>query len=299
MRKNYYIFLFLSIIVTYYISSNFIFKIYSGKDTSIKIISNQSRLLYKLQLDINTLSSKPTYQIIGNGQLDLPEDLKDTNAPAIYIVHGTNLEVISDFLKNKIINNMPYKIIITALSLKRCLLEDNPNFFENYLKNFKKSGDILKDEGKPFYYLDELNFEVMANMSGIVLAFPDGRYFSKVKNYGLAHLLQSDFSLKGLENPINFLEIIHFPKPKGFTGSFIDLVENAKNEFHSKYLSKIILIDNSKGKIVSKNILPLIEPKKNDKLIPLFKAVQLSDNVYFSGLILSEKAHVNADIPNS
>jgi hypothetical protein len=136
--------------------------------------------------------------------------------------------------------------------------------------------------------MDQIQFQVKENLEGIIIAFPPGYYFSKVKNYGLAHLIENDFSVQGFENPIRFLEAINFPKPGNFSGTFEELIALARKEYHEKYLANIVSIDYENGLIVPKDLVPFLPPRKRDKKLPLFKVVKLSGNVYFSGLIRDE-----------
>jgi hypothetical protein len=175
-------------------------------------------------------------------------------------------------------------VVITSLALKRCLLEPENPVLAPYLDRFMKSGDIFSDEGKRFYYLDRLTFRVQDNLAGIILQFPEDRYFSRVMNYGLAHLIQNDFSLEGLQNPVRFLETIHFPKPSGFEGSFEELVRLAREEYHGKFLANILSLDSRSGKVVPRKLLPFGAPKRSRKILPCIRAVRLAPGVYFSGL---------------
>lgn len=242
--------------------------------------------MWALEDGLEAVKGAQKYSIIGGGNLKAPEGwTEDRFSPEVVILHGTDYKALKKFILEGFNSAAETKqVIITSLAMKRILLEETEDLFSGYFDSFKKSGDIFGTEGTAFYYLDELELSMKENLSGGIISFPQGYYFSKVKNYGLAHLIQSNFSLQGFENPIKFLEAVHFPKPKGFKGSFQELVEQAGQEYRNKYLSRMILVDHQDGRIVPRDILPFIEPKKTDKVLPLFKIIRLSSNVYFAGL---------------
>ena len=285
-RLFFYLFLWVLMVAAYWASSRFLFPEKKSSLVQIRELERKNEELWALEEGIEAVKGSKKYSIIGGGKLKSHEGWsEDSVSPDIFVLHGTDYRALKKFILEDFSKTAETKkVIITALAMKRILLEENEDLFSVYFDSFKKSGDIFGTEGTAFYYLDELELSMKENLSGGIISFPEGFYFSKVKNYGLAHLIQNHFSLQGFENPIKFLEVVHFPKPKGFKGSFQELVEQAGQEYRNKYLSRMILVDYQAGRLIPRDILPFIEPKKTDKVLPLFKLIRLSSNVYFSGL---------------
>lgn len=285
-RLFFYLFLLILMCSAYGISSRFVFPEKKSSLVQIRELERKNNEIWALEEGLEVAHGSKKYCIIGGGKLKLAEEwTEDRVSPDIVILHGTDYTALRKFILEEFSKVAETKqVIITALAMKRMLLEENEDLFSGYFDSFKKSGNIFSAEGTAFYYLNELELSIKENLSGGIISFPQGYYFSKVKNYGLAHLIQNNFSLKGFENPVKFLEAVHFPKPKGFKGSFQELVEQAGQEYRNKYLTRMILVDYQEGRLVPRDILPFIEPKKNDKILPLFKIIRLSSNVYFSGL---------------
>ncbi len=228
------------------------------------------------------------YVIYGNGHLKLGKNFKnsDLDNADLIIFHGADVKQFVIFLEKgeKYFENFAEKkeIIITPLALWALKISEYKTLFNKYINNYKKTGDIFNPNGKVFYYIDEFDFNVQGDLAGITFSIPGNDIITNAKNYGLGHLLESDFSLRGLENPITFLEFIKFPKPKGFEGTFGDLIKQAKKEYHLKYLPNVIAME-PRGVKISRNLFP-IAPKKKDKYLPLIKVLKLSKNVYLSSL---------------
>lgn len=285
-RLFFYLFLLFLMGSAYWFSSRFVFPERKSSLVQIRELERKNEEVWVLEDGLKEIQGNMKYSIIGGGKLKIPDGwTEDKGSPDIILLHGTDYNALKKFILEQFEEVSSKKqVIITALAMKRILLEENESLFSGYFESFKKSGDIFNSEGLSFYYLDELELSIKENLSGGIISFPQGYYFSKVKNYGLAHLIQNNFSLQGFENPIKFLEAVHFPKPKGFKGTFQELVEQAGLEYRNKYLSRMILVDYQDGRLVPRDILPFIEPKKADKVLPLFKIIRLSANVYFSGL---------------
>lgn len=288
MKKLRYIIFFLALIIIYLFSAHYVFKYDKKTSVALKELTMQAKVPFRLNPKCLAIIKNKEYQIIGGANLDLPDGYLSSSSAKLIVLHGINYKEIAGFIQSEKFKDSSNQIIITALALKRCLLEKDSPLFTQYLENYKKNGDILANQGTPFYYLEQLKFKIKDNLSGIVISFPADKYLAKVKNYALAHMIQSNFSLQGLQNPLKFLEAIHFPKPKGFEGSFNDLITLARQKYQINFQDNIIDISFTEGKIVSRKLLPFITPRKANKYLPLFKALKLAGNIYFSGLIKSE-----------
>lgn len=286
MKKSYYVSLFLALVIVYFVADNRIKVAEISNSAQIRELERKDQSHLVPQMDLARLLAAREYAIVGGGTLIVPGDFRpvDVKKAAVLILHGTDYAKMKEFIQNEFAADSQKTYVITALALKRILLEKSDRFFDAFMERYKKSGDIFVDRGAPFYYMDQIQFYVKENLEGIIISFPFGYYFSKVKNYGLAHLIENDFSIKGFENPIRFLETINFPKPDNFSGSFEDLINLARREYHEKYLANILGIDYKNGMIVRKDLIPFIQPRKKDKVLPLFTVIKLSKNVYFSGL---------------
>ena len=291
MKRVYYLLLLAAITVTYFLSSTYVFVDKVDVGAKVRELERLDQSQLRTQMDMAAALTMRDYAIVGKGQLKMPGDFKrvDVKSASLVIVHGVDYGEMKEYLQREFAANSHKTYVITALALKRIALEQSGRLFDDYLRRYKKSGDIFVDRGEPFYYMDQIQFQVKENLEGIIIAFPPGYYFSKVKNYGLAHLIENDFSVRGFENPIRFLETINFPKPGNFSGTFEELIALARKEYHEKYLANIVNIDYENGLIVPKDLVPFLPPRKRDKKLPLFKVVKLSGNVYFSGLIRDEK----------
>ncbi len=233
------------------------------------------------------------YCIIGNGNIKMGRDFQeaDFSDADLLIFHGSNAEPFATFLGR----GEPYlrdlakkkEIIITTLAAWALKVSPLKHSFDIYLDNYKTSGDIFNPGGQKFYYLDEFDFQVDPNLSGVIFAIPGKGLLASVKNYGLGHLLESNFSLRGLQNPITFLNQIRFPKPKGFDGTFDNLIAEAKEDYHTKFLPNIIEMD-PKGLKIDRFVFQF-SPKRRDKYLPLLKVVRLSNNVYLSSVVKTER----------
>lgn len=285
MKKVYYFSLCIILITLYWISSNMIFLTKDSKAFIFKELEKKSQIPFTLSMDLKTITSDKSYKIIGGGKISTPSDFKSSENPDIFILHGTDNQSIRTFIQSDSFQKPSNHVIIMTTFCLLSILNDNQNLFDSFMDNFKKSGDILKSDGEIFYYLDELSFDIPENLSGIILSFPVDRYFSNVKNYGLAHLLQNDFSITGLENPFRFLELIHFPKPQGFEGTFKELLNGARNDYNQKFKNNILHLDTKRGMVVSKKLFPGMKPKKSNKALPLFTTIRLSSHIYLTGLI--------------
>jgi hypothetical protein len=290
MKKAYYFFLFFALLLAYFWSATHLFVGNVNNGAQIRDLERMDQSQLRLQMNLSDLLPLREYAIIGGGTLNIPADFTRVavERAAVVIVHGTDYKEIRDYLTKELNSNSGKTFILSSLALKRVLMEKSDPFFSSYLERYKKSGDIFNNQGAPFYYMDQIDFSVKENLAGIVISFPVGYYFSNVKNYGLAHLIQNDFSIQGFENPIRFLEAINFPKPAKFSGSFEDLIRLARKEYHEKYLANIVSVDYKNGLVVSRDLLPFIQPRKQDKVLPLFKVLKLSKNVFFSGLLRDE-----------
>lgn len=290
MKKLYHVFLSVLIIAVYSVSSRYVFMSRVDNSAQIRDLERLDQSVLQTQMNMSDMLPMRDYAIVGGGVLKVPPDFKrvDVRSASLVIVHGSDYKEMKDFIQGELHLNSTKTYIITALALKRILLEQSDRFFDSYLDHYKKSGDIFVDQGVPFYYMDQIQFHVKDNLEGIIIAFPSGYYFSKVKNYGLAHLIENDFSIKGFENPIRFLEAIHFPKPGNYSGTYEELIGLARREYHDKYLANIVSIDYKNGTIVPKDLVPFLPPRKQDKSLPLFKVVKLSKNVLFTGLMRDE-----------
>lgn len=229
------------------------------------------------------------YIIYGNGSLKLDQrfESSDFEKADLIIFHGSNAEELATFFKKGrfYLGGLAEKkeIIITPLSLWALKNSNYADLFDKYLENFKKTGDMFNPNGKIFYYMDEFDFNVPNNLSGVTFSIPGEGLFAKIKNFGLGHLLETDFDInKGLKDPLRYLESVGFPKPGGFDGTFEQLVQDAKREYYSKYLPNILDM-NPKGLEISR-VFPNGEKNKNDKYLPLIKVLRLSNNVYLSSL---------------
>jgi len=272
----------------------------------------------KLAFDNDCPVSSTNYVNFSNGTaIFLPFTYNETSTTnsnmTIFLGTNTNYfcsainENLSSFSQNRTVIFTPE--FLNALKTSSCSAT-----FENYMDNYRKSGDLLNSDGTVFCGVRNLTFDATTNPSGITFNYTiagvpvgiNGTNYNgpSLKKYMIAYLMNHpDAEISGVistfANAINLNVSLSCPG----TSSITDFFNSGKGNYTSKFKPALLGINWTAGEKLEPSdgvggvFGWLLDYALGNQVLPIITAANLSTNkIYVCGVVILSNALTNSSV---